>query len=1037
MAASHKLALVLVVVASSLQCTGADGAGGPPPPIPPVHRLTFARVPVRWIAGRPLDSIIVQAVDAQGAIVVAASAPVTLGIRATSGTAPALNGTLTVNLAGGTATFTGISVGAASAALAFVASAAGFEGGTSPTFQVDAAPVAIDSTSMALAGDSAGRAAGLYVFNAPANVPLADSGTVLIGAERGGFLRRVVRGTRSGSTISYETVRANLDEVILNDSIALRLEAQPALTQFVAAASGVVASAGSFTLTNTVLTGTASEGVVISNATLQVTPVIDLKAVWGAFTLKSVHLAINGAVQFAHTVQVVGIRAPRAESGSLLLGTIIMPFTIRVGSIPLPGHVTIPITLEWTLSAAGPGAMQLGWTSSAAASVGTDWSSTGGFVPIRTASYDFSPRFASPSVQANVTTSLGLRATPELRIANVSAGTLRVEPSGAGTAAADLASNRWTTSCRSKVNMGLDLDLRIFGQATGTLRTEGDLVESASPACDGTGPLTSPAIALSTSTASLAGLTGGASQSATILISNAGTGSLSGLSLGNIVYGAGQPAGWLTAALNGATAPATLTLTAAPGALAPGSYSATLPVQSSANAVTNSPRTVSVTFTVSAAPAPSIALSSSSLTFAATAGGSSPAAQSVAVSNSGTGTLSGIAADAPAYPSGQPGGWLATSLDRTTAPATLTFTATTGALGAGTYRATVAVRSTASGITNSPQTVSVAFTVASPPAPAPAPSISLSPTTIAFSATAGGPSPAAQNVAITNSGTGTLSNLSVDEPVYEAGQPTGWLTSGLGGTTAPATLTFTAVTGTLPAGTYAAAVRVASTVSGVTNSPQTVRVTFDVAAPPPPPPPPPAPTIVLSPSSLAFDATSGGSNPAPQDVTITNSGTGSLSGLSADPPAYGAGQPTGWLAATLSGSTAPATLSVTASVGALAAGSYTATVSVKSAATGVTNSPRAVAVTFTVVSPAPPPGADVVLKGFAFVPPSITVAPGTTITFTNNDGVQHNVTFADAAVTSIGNFTAGSRTTVMPAAAGTYAYRCTLHGGMTGSVKVQ
>jgi plastocyanin len=79
----------------------------------------------------------------------------------------------------------------------------------------------------------------------------------------------------------------------------------------------------------------------------------------------------------------------------------------------------------------------------------------------------------------------------------------------------------------------------------------------------------------------------------------------------------------------------------------------------------------------------------------------------------------------------------------------------------------------------------------------------------------------------------------------------------------------------------------------------------------------------------------------------------------------------------------------------------------------------------------------VTISGSAFGPSAIQVSPGATLTFTNSDGINHNVNFLTGAVTPIGDFSSGARTTVAPAAAGTYNYHCTLHPGMNGSVKVQ
>jgi hypothetical protein len=116
-----------------------------------------------------------------------------------------------------------------------------------------------------------------------------------------------------------------------------------------------------------------------------------------------------------------------------------------------------------------------------------------------------------------------------------------------------------------------------------------------------------------------------------------------------------------------------------------------------------------------------------------------------------------------------------------------------------------------------------------------------------------------------------------------------------------------------------------------------------------PPSGPPPPAIGLSPSSVSFTATRGGANPAPQTVSVTNTGGGTLSGLTVGTISYvrdSSGLTTGWLSATLNGSTAPATLTLNATIGTLAPGAYTATVPLTSSV--ASNSPKYVAVTFNV-----------------------------------------------------------------------------------------
>ena len=94
-----------------------------------------------------------------------------------------------------------------------------------------------------------------------------------------------------------------------------------------------------------------------------------------------------------------------------------------------------------------------------------------------------------------------------------------------------------------------------------------------------------------------------------------------------------------------------------------------------------------------------------------------------------------------------------------------------------------------------------------------------------------------------------------------------------------------------------------------------------------------------------------GTNPAPSVISVTDSGTAPLTGLSVGAVTYSAGA-TGWLTATLSGTTAPANITVSPTPNELAAaprvGTYTASFQVSSPL--ASNSPRTVVVTLTVTA---------------------------------------------------------------------------------------
>ena len=80
--------------------------------------------------------------------------------------------------------------------------------------------------------------------------------------------------------------------------------------------------------------------------------------------------------------------------------------------------------------------------------------------------------------------------------------------------------------------------------------------------------------------------------------------------------------------------------------------------------------------------------------------------------------------------------------------------------------------------------------------------------------------------------------------------------------------------------------------------------------------------------------------------------------------------------------------------------------------------------------------ADVSMKSFAFDPITLTVAVGTTVTWTNDDNVAHNVTADDGSFTS-GSIAAGDTYAFTFTTAGTYTYKCTIHQpNMVGTIIV-
>jgi hypothetical protein len=114
-------------------------------------------------------------------------------------------------------------------------------------------------------------------------------------------------------------------------------------------------------------------------------------------------------------------------------------------------------------------------------------------------------------------------------------------------------------------------------------------------------------------------------------------------------------------------------------------------------------------------------------------------------------------------------------------------------------------------------------------------------------------------------------------------------------------------------------------------------------------PPPPAPTLSLTKTTLSFSGTTGGSNPATQTLSVSNSASNgstlSWTGASSAPS---------WLSLSpTSGGNGPTTVTVSATIASLAAGTYNGTLTFTDG--NATNNPQTVSVTLTLAAGQPIP----------------------------------------------------------------------------------
>jgi len=400
-----------------------------------------------------------------------------------------------------------------------------------------------------------------------------------------------------------------------------------------------------------------------------------------------------------------------------------------------------------------------------------------------------------------------------------------------------------------------------------------------------------PAIGASPASFSFTTQTGSNPATQTLTISNTGGGTLN--------WTASDNAAWLTMSTASGTGNGTTTLAVNTATLTAGSHNALITL-SAPGATTV---TVPVALTVTAVPVPpAIGASPLSLSFTAQQGGANPATQALAISNTGGGTLTWTASDDAT--------WLSASPASGTGNGAVTVTATLGTLATGTHTGTITLSATGASSVSIP----VRLTVTAAPVP---PAIGASPTSLTFAATQSGANPTTQTLIISNAGGGTLTWTASDNAT--------WLTVSPASGTGNGTVTVSATLSSLATGSHSGTI----TLSAAGAATVTVPVTFTVTA---------APAIGASPSSLSFTAKQGGSNPAAQTLTISNSGGGTLTWTASDNAT--------WLTVSPASGTGNGTVTVSATLSSLATGSHSGTITLNATSASAVTIP----VTFTVTA---------------------------------------------------------------------------------------
>ncbi|MCK5739801.1 choice-of-anchor D domain-containing protein, partial [bacterium] len=316
-------------------------------------------------------------------------------------------------------------------------------------------------------------------------------------------------------------------------------------------------------------------------------------------------------------------------------------------------------------------------------------------------------------------------------------------------------------------------------------------------------PPPEPLISVIPGVLAFSGMTGNSNPAGQILtVQNSGTGTL------NWNAAKINAAAWLDLSTTTGTDNDQITVSVDITSLTDGVYQDTIQIIDS-NA-DNSPINVPISLTLTA-PIPTITITPENLSFTAIVNGTTPAAQALIISNSGTGDLNWIADCL------NTSAWLSLTNTSGTNSGAVTVNVVLSGLTAGTYTDTIRVRD--ENASNSPVTVPVTLTVSDT-----APELTITPQTLTFSAMENGANPAAQAVSISNIGTGTINWEAVKT------NNAAWLTIAPTSGTGSGSISLAPNISAFAPGTYTETIQIIDTLA--VNSPQNVSITLTVSAEP-------------------------------------------------------------------------------------------------------------------------------------------------------------------------------------------------------------
>ena len=304
----------------------------------------------------------------------------------------------------------------------------------------------VDSTVLDLLTDDVGGSDVLRFRVHGATAPSFSAGTVLVGAQGGGFLRRVVSTSLVGDELVVNTAPAALAEIVEAGSFSSSVDlifapmsggranvtgAQDFVWgagEFTYLAPGVSAAQAGFDLSDVDLCdviaqtgGSCPAGIKaleIESGVLDFQPGLDVAATFEGFSLLSFRGVASGTLTADIALRVDAEGELGSYEASPRFFTFTRPFYAMLGPVPVVGYVELMLEGELSIGATAKASLEAGFTGAGNVEIGAEYEN-GSWEPVVESGASFDPRLPTVSdgtLSGGIEVSARLGITPRLQM---------------------------------------------------------------------------------------------------------------------------------------------------------------------------------------------------------------------------------------------------------------------------------------------------------------------------------------------------------------------------------------------------------------------------------------------------------------------------------------------------------------------------------------------------------------------------------------------------------------------------------------------